>query len=114
MYIYAHLSDHINIIKSSCKRYPSEPKLGISVQSMIQDKQTVYEIEDESPSDAVLAAVGEAKDENLEDLPPLYHSIDLEVVNTAVLDGENVCIGFDYQEMSITVDKERVVVEDYD
>ena len=70
---------------------------------------TEFDFPFQQPSEAVVATVTEAKDEDVTDLPPLFSKIDPDALNTifaTTLSGEHHCDGcitFEYAECQISV-----------
>ncbi|ELY85989.1 HalOD1 output domain-containing protein [Natrinema altunense] len=65
----------------------------------------------DSPSQTVLRAVATETNTPVLELEPLYETVDPEALNTLVTGGAAVRVAFDYQDFTVTVDAERVVLE---
>ncbi|QCW02055.1 HalOD1 output domain-containing protein [Natrinema pallidum] len=65
----------------------------------------------DSPSQTVLRAVATETNTPVLELEPLYDTIDPEALNTLVTGNGTVRVAFDYQDFTVTVDAERVVLE---
>ncbi len=65
----------------------------------------------DSPSHTVLRAVATETNTPVLELEPLYETIDPESLNTLVTGDAAVRVAFDYQDFTVTVDAERVVLE---
>ncbi|ELY81511.1 HalOD1 output domain-containing protein [Natrinema pallidum] len=65
----------------------------------------------DSPSQTVLRAVATETNTPVLELEPLYDTIDPEALNTLVTGNGAVRVAFDYQDFTVTVDAERVVLE---
>lgn len=64
------------------------------------------------PSQVVINVVAAYSNRPVLDLEPLYNTIDPEALDRLVKDRSDVCVAFEYQDFSVTVDSERVCVEE--
>lgn len=64
------------------------------------------------PSQVVINTVAAYSNTPVLDLEPLYNTIDPEALDRVVKKGSDACVAFEYQDYSVTVDSERVRVEE--